>query len=844
VTRRLREDAVSTAFLVRDSASGSSYILREYLPQRANDKSALRSFDQAAKLLEKITSDRISKLIKHFVQDRRFYTLEGYGGSVFLADDIRGRGHLEEEEAREILMELMEVLDELHTANPPIFHGDVMPSAILRREKDRKLVLTDFGMLEDATQIVQSNGSQTLSTSHIPAYAPPERRENRLCSASDVYALGVTMLQLLTGKSPSEVYDRESQEWMWQNIKASEGAQLLLKMMLERKVGERLQTVTSVRSAIERINSGKKSFDLGQYGDAVSEWKKAYDLAKSPSLKMKIEEAEKIATGEPTCPQCGVPVEPGRKLCKICELKRIKGEIKPLVETAVIADRLLSVKEKELIVRAAEEKGVDRATTHALITELLSELGAKEEVEAPKLKVDPPVLKLEGLKKGQQYQRSLEIRNAGGDELGGRIVSSVPWLKVSPTILDPKNRKQVVTVSIDTNLLSEGFTGAGTVRLETNAGNVCVGVQVQVEQAPPTPTELKPTPAPQGKACPRCQLVNTSGARYCAKCGWDLSKTWSPPQVTTCPKCKAGNSPEGKYCVQCNWELARVWSAEEERRKSLRTRYVIAGVLALGVVVGALLWPTSLEKRIMQRLDRGQLVTPVGDSAYDWWIKLRKEEPNSRDMPEIAAKALPLLRSRGDHIFRRWHDEARATDEEWCEALRIYEWATQLDSNDNQLPARQSYSSGQIAFRQKRFDEALNSYSQALQHEQCMSLAYNGIGRVYVNKNDHANGEFYYQQAIRCEPQWCYPYLNLGGIYLQTRRYQEAESSYKQAIACAPNKPGFHFQLASLYEKLRLRCEALGEYQKAVDLTGYDPDPGFNIQRVQQKIDQLRARCN
>jgi hypothetical protein len=49
VKKQLREDVVSTSFLVQDLSTGSIYILREYLPQRADDKFAKRAFHQTAR---------------------------------------------------------------------------------------------------------------------------------------------------------------------------------------------------------------------------------------------------------------------------------------------------------------------------------------------------------------------------------------------------------------------------------------------------------------------------------------------------------------------------------------------------------------------------------------------------------------------------------------------------------------------------------------------------------------------------------------------------------------------------------------------------------------------------
>lgn len=251
----------------------------------------------------------------------------------------------------------------------------------------------------------------------------------------------------------------------------------------------------------------------------------------------------------------------------------------------------------------------------------------------------------------------------------------------------------------------------------------------------------------------------------------------------------------------------------------------------------------KLEARLARRLAAGQLVLPVGDSAYDLWQKLRLSDPDSAALCEVATSALTLLQSKGEQVLKRWHDESKGSDQDWVEASRIYEWATLINPNENRFRARQSYSRGQIAFRQQKLDEAILAYNQALQYEKCMSIALNGIGRAYANKKDYSRSEQYYRQALQCEPGWCYPLANLGGVYYVTHRFNEAEACYRRAIECASSKASFHYFLAVLYNSTKRHCDALAEYQSAVNLSRDDPDPGFTTESARQAIRQLNGRC-
>src|SRR5262249_2065836 len=88
----------------------------------------------------------------------------------------------------------------------------------------------------------------------------------------------------------------------------------------------------------------------------------------------------------------------------------------------------------------------------------------------------------------------------------------------------------------------------------------------------------------------------------------------------------------------------------------------------------------SFEKTILEKIDEkinaGQLVLPVGDSAYDLWRNHRTDKKNRRILQRGSEGQLLLqLKDRGERFFRRWQDTFAATDEAWLEASRVYEWA-------------------------------------------------------------------------------------------------------------------------------------------------------------------------
>jgi serine/threonine-protein kinase len=131
-----------------------------------------------------------------------------------LEEELEQKGKFSEPEVLEILPEILKVLQFVHDRS--IIHRDIKPSNIMRR-RDGKLFLLDFGAVK---QVTNAPGGSNASTGiYSMGFAPPEQMAgNQLFPSTDLYALAVTILNLLTGKEANQLFDTYTNQWQWRSL--------------------------------------------------------------------------------------------------------------------------------------------------------------------------------------------------------------------------------------------------------------------------------------------------------------------------------------------------------------------------------------------------------------------------------------------------------------------------------------------------------------------------------------------------------------------------------------------------------------------------------------------------
>jgi len=108
-----------------------------------------------------------------------------------------------EKEVRSFAVEVLNILIYLHELSPPVIHRDIKPSNLIRGI-NKEIYLVDFGAVQDRSKAE----GVTFTVVGTSGYAPPEQLWGKAVPASDLYALGATLIHLLTGTSPADLPQR------------------------------------------------------------------------------------------------------------------------------------------------------------------------------------------------------------------------------------------------------------------------------------------------------------------------------------------------------------------------------------------------------------------------------------------------------------------------------------------------------------------------------------------------------------------------------------------------------------------------------------------------------------
>ena len=262
----LGQGGFGAAFLARDRYTPGlrRCVVKQFQPSTTLSAKQLQIaqdlFEREAEALEDLgnTHPQIPDLFAFFElavpssqaskDDRFFYLVQEYIDGQTMEQEMEKTGAFSEENLSNVLQEILKVLQFVHENGS--IHRDIKPSNIMRH-RNGQIYLLDFGAVRQAAKAgVKSTGI------YSEGFAPPEQMAGgEVYPSSDLYALAVTCLMLLTNQQPSELLDAYSNTWRWRShCSISDRLADILDRMLRSAPSQRYQSAAEVLTALDRAS--------------------------------------------------------------------------------------------------------------------------------------------------------------------------------------------------------------------------------------------------------------------------------------------------------------------------------------------------------------------------------------------------------------------------------------------------------------------------------------------------------------------------------------------------------------------------------------------------------------
>lgn len=265
IRHAIGQGGFSRTYLAEDTGRFHELVtLKELTPAYQESSYALQKaeelFQREAAILHKLASPQIPKFWEIFRDGQRLFLVQDYiEGKTYhtlLEERLAVGQTFTETEIIEFLQQLLPVLSYLHSCG--VIHRDISPDNLICRATDQMPVLIDLGgvtkiTLEFTTDEAENSAVNSTTRLGKIGYAPDEQLRLGIAAPhSDLYALAVTVIVLMTGKQPQQLINLETMEWNWQQyLNLSPFLTATLNQMLASQPLNRFQSAEEVLQQLE-----------------------------------------------------------------------------------------------------------------------------------------------------------------------------------------------------------------------------------------------------------------------------------------------------------------------------------------------------------------------------------------------------------------------------------------------------------------------------------------------------------------------------------------------------------------------------------------------------------------
>lgn len=197
--KKLGEGGFSEVWLVEDTSAQLTLVLKVFLPSSQLDESGIEMFRQEFALVYNMNHPNLLKYTYFGVCVGHPYLVMPYYNSGSAEDLL---GNCSERKAWQFLHDVSSGLACMHEHQPPIIHQDIKPANVLL--DGSSYIITDFGISSNVRHMLGDGGEGKSTVQGTRPYMPPEKFQKNSIPlvASDIWALGASLYEMLTGRLP------------------------------------------------------------------------------------------------------------------------------------------------------------------------------------------------------------------------------------------------------------------------------------------------------------------------------------------------------------------------------------------------------------------------------------------------------------------------------------------------------------------------------------------------------------------------------------------------------------------------------------------------------------------
>ena len=269
IVKILGQGGFGRTYLVQDQRRFEELCAIKELIPIANDAEAWEKaqelFAREAATLYQLQHPQVPQFREQFEEGRRLFLVQDYVAGKNYRTLLEERqaninGRFTEKEVLHLISSLLPVLEYIHSQR--IIHRDISPENIILRDRDQLPVLIDFGVVKEiATQIQSPYGIAQVTTVGKLGYSPSEQLQTGTAyPSSDLYALAVTAIVLLTGKEPKQLFDETQASWDWESqVTVDPRFSEILNRMLSYRPSERYGSAAEVARSLRVLSPNAAS---------------------------------------------------------------------------------------------------------------------------------------------------------------------------------------------------------------------------------------------------------------------------------------------------------------------------------------------------------------------------------------------------------------------------------------------------------------------------------------------------------------------------------------------------------------------------------------------------------